>query len=367
MITEVYIDGFRMFKDFKIQFTKLVSLISGLNGTGKSSIIEVVDRLKHFIGNGLTVKKLCPLSDIPVWENREYGRYSTQLGLKLCLNNDTFEYKVKILHNLRDKLSRVDEEYLLVNNNIVFKSLNGRVTVFSSSNKQDSFPIGWDVSGLNLLSSSNEKVALFLDSIQEKIICISLNPYKIQSFNHGNEKNLCFNGENFSAWYAWIKSNCLREAVLAMDDIGQSFPNFNQFDFINHGTAQELISLMTTNSNNTYKISFDQFSHGQKVIAVLYMLIRTCKNDSSILIDEMENFISQVELQPLYDAANQVTEDKQIQFVFISHNEKTLNWYQSDIIFLSLTEDFPPLITIEDYSSESDLSLEDRMWIERNK
>lgn len=365
MISEIYIDGFRLFSGFRLNLKDGATLLCGLNGTGKSSVVEMVHRLKMFIGFGETVDRLCPQDDIPVWEKQPQGAFTTRLGLKLEIMGEIFSYEVEILHNLRDKLSRVEKESLSVKGEIIYKSEQGKVKIFRSDERQGEFPVAWNTSGLHLLDLVNKNASSFIKYIRENIFTVCPNPARMDSFNSGREKTPDYDGQNFSAWYAWIESNHLRQAVEAMEDIAQIFPGFKQFAFVEHGASRELVGKIG-DMEHDYPISFGQFSQGQKALALFYMLVRACPPNSTIMIDEMENHVSIVELQPLYDLANTASEERNIQFVFVSHNPKTINWYQTEAILLSATG-FPATISMEQYNPNPDITIEDRLWIERGQ
>ena len=44
-ITSLYIDDYRLLKDFTINFSKDVSILIGINGSGKSSILECIAQI----------------------------------------------------------------------------------------------------------------------------------------------------------------------------------------------------------------------------------------------------------------------------------------------------------------------------------
>lgn len=365
MISEIYIDGFRLFRDFRLNLKNGATLLCGLNGTGKSSVVETIHRLKMFIGFGATVDCLCPQSDIPVWDQQPQGAFTTRMEFKLDIAEKFFNYEIEIRHNLRDKLSRVEKECLSLNGENLYKSWQGKVRIFRSTEKQGQFPVAWNTSGLHLLDLSNDDASLFIKYIRENIFTVCPNPSRMDSYNSGREKNLDYDCKNFSGWYAWIESNRLRQAVEAMEDIAGVFPGFKQFAFVEHGTSKELVGKLG-DMEHDYPLSFSQFSQGQKALALFYMLVRTCPENSTIMVDEMENHVSIIELQPLYDLANMAVEDRNIQFVFVSHNPKTMNWYQTEAIMLSATG-FPAEISMEEYEPNPDISLEDRLWMKRGQ
>jgi ABC-type cobalamin/Fe3+-siderophores transport system ATPase subunit len=103
-----------------------------------------------------------------------------------------------------------------------------------------------------------------------------------------------------------------------------------------------------------------ELSDGQKMLFVLYSLLANMPDESTLFIDEPENYLAPGELQPWLDAVNDAWEERKIQFIFITHNPKTLNWYHKEAVIFKI-EDEPPRIVAEKNANNTSETLFNRL------
>jgi ABC-type cobalamin/Fe3+-siderophores transport system ATPase subunit len=111
---------------------------------------------------------------------------------------------------------------------------------------------------------------------------------------------------------------------------------------------------------NYYELELRELSDGQKALFVLYSLLANIPDGSTLIIDEPENYLAPGELQPWLDAVNDAWEERDIQFILITHNPKTLNWYHRDAVIFKI-EDEPPRITAERNGNNSSETLFEKL------
>ena len=109
-----------------------------------------------------------------------------------------------------------------------------------------------------------------------------------------------------------------------------------------------------------FDLELRELSDGQKALFVLYSLLANVPNGLTLIIDEPENYLAPGELQPWLDAVNDAWEERDIQFVLITHNPKTLNWYHKEALIFSI-EDEPPRIAAERNSNNTTETLFNRL------
>jgi len=356
MLKKIYIDGFRHFKNFTLTPRQQVTLLSGLNGTGKTTIIEVMSRLQLFLVNSLPVTSLCQQTDIPKWEIKDYGSISSTLGIDFDINEVNYSYEIEVRHNFKESICRVEKEILRIDSRSVFSSISGNADVTSDDNRTFSYPVDWTFTGLMVAERNSSKIREFLRLMRENIFPVSINPFAMSSTHQENEPILNLDGSNFSAWYDYLLGKQIAVVANAFNEISSFVPGFKQFIFDKEGKSKELVADIFINKSQAYRLTFENLSHGQKVLCLLHLLIRICPESSTILIDEFENFLSPVELQPLYDAAQDAFEEKNVQFVFVSHHQKTMNWFEDSAIILSFSGN-PSFVRIDTFSSDSGISI----------
>ena len=71
MLKRLYIHNYKCLVNFEINFDKDISLFLGANGSGKSTIFEVLGKLIDFILNEQKIEALFQNSDKARWLQRE--------------------------------------------------------------------------------------------------------------------------------------------------------------------------------------------------------------------------------------------------------------------------------------------------------
>lgn len=358
ILKKIYIDGFRHFKNFKVEPYPQSTLLCGLNGTGKTTVIEVIHRLQTFFVNASSVTLLCKKSDIPRWEMKEYGSFSCIIGIDVEINDAVYAYEIVLKHNLRDNLCRVDKESLKVDAKPLFSIKAGNATVTTDDHRQLEFPVDWDNSGITLAGRLNSQIRIFLAYMKRNIVALSINPFSDFSETHENGNVLKFDASNFSAWYEKMLDENIAGIASSFDKIKPFIKGFTQFSFSLSGDIKRLTVDIQNPSSEKYRLTFNELSHGQKILCILHLIFHICPENSTILIDEFENFLSPVELQPLYDLIQDMFEEKNTQFIFVSHHQKTLNWFRDSAMVFSLSED-STFVRVDKFPESNNLSIEE--------
>ena len=356
MLKKIYIDGFRHFKNFSFEPYDHATLLSGLNGTGKTSIVETVNKLQLFLVKGLPVTSLCPPCDIPIWAKKVYGDFSTTLGLDLEISDAKYSYELEVRHNFKNSTCRAQRETLKVNGQNVFSSSTGDAEVVTDDNRTFTYPVDWAFTGLMVAERNSSKIKEFLKSISDHIFSISINPFSMASGHQEPAPILDLDGSNFSAWYECLLGRQVATVVKTFAELSSFIPGFKQFVLSKEGKRSFLTADVLISNSQTYQLPFENLSHGQKILCLLHLLIRICPENSTILVDEFENFLAPVELQPLYDVAQDAFEEKNTRFIFVSHHQKTMNWFHDSAFILSFSG-APSFVRLEKFRLENGLDL----------
>ncbi|NES24282.1 MAG: ATP-binding protein [Symploca sp. SIO3E6] len=81
MLKRIYIDNFRCLVNFEIKFEDNVSLFLGANGSGKTTVFEVLRKLRKFIigDSDARVLQVFPKADLTRWETRLIQKFELDL------------------------------------------------------------------------------------------------------------------------------------------------------------------------------------------------------------------------------------------------------------------------------------------------
>ena len=100
MLTRIYLDNILCFTNLELCLEPLAVLL-GDNGSGKTSIIELIDSVRRFVVDGLTVDQFAPSNTLTRWDTRNDQRIILTAEVQAQL----FEYELVITHT-DDRLKR---------------------------------------------------------------------------------------------------------------------------------------------------------------------------------------------------------------------------------------------------------------------
>jgi len=327
MLTELYIDNYKCLVNFT--FTpQNINLLLGENGTGKSTVFEVLRKLKHFITEGTDLSDFSPNS-LTRWQQSPLQSFE----LSVSIQGQNYRYKLSIDHNKQKSLSRIQSEQLFVNEQLLFDFNSGTVRLFRDDfSAGPEFPFDWSRPGLAMINNprqDNQLLTSFKNWMQNLLV-IKPNPMTIGTESRSEETQLSFNCDNFASWYRYLSQEQQAEVIDLTQKLRDIFPGFHSFSMPKDGEIRVLTIGFKTKNADTIFYRLDELSDGQRMIILLYALLYLNSNNNICLcIDEPENFLALPEIQPwllnLYD----LCEDRRMQAFLISHNPEIINYLAS--------------------------------------
>jgi predicted ATPase len=237
--------------------------------------------------------------------------------------------------------------------------------IFTDNKERFNLRADSNISCLITGSKNNSKIRDF-GVLVSNIMSVHLDPSLIaQDFTTGSQI-IGKLGESFAAWNFYNTNSQLQKQFTVMEQCKRFIPGFVAAN--NHSVGDSYRCKVSVEYNGkTYGLALSELSDGQKILFVLYSILSNVPDGSTVLIDEPENFLAPGELQPWLDAVHDEWEERGIQFILISHNPKTLNWYHKEAIMLKIAGE-PPKIVAEKNSADSSAKLFDKLsemeWME---
>ncbi|NTU54185.1 MAG: AAA family ATPase [Chlorobiaceae bacterium] len=327
MLKELYIDNYKCLVNFT--FTpKNINLLLGENGTGKSTVFEVLSILKYFITDGTDLSSF-PSDSLTRWQKTPIQNFE----LSVSLQERNYRYKLTIEHYHPQFRSRIQLEQLFVDEQLLFDFQLGKIRLFNDDfSAGPNYPFHWLRPGLATINprQDNQLLTTFKNWIQNLIV-IKPNPVLMATESKKEEPQLSWYGENFSSWYRYLSQERQAEAFELTQKLREIFTGFHSFRL--QQTGEETRSLQLGFKAENSEIIFyrlDELSDGQRMIVLLYALLYSHGQDNVCLcIDEPENFLALPEIQPwllnLYD----LCQKRGIQAFLISHNPEIINYLAS--------------------------------------
>ena len=366
MIRKLEINNYKLFHNFALELDGGVNLLCGPNGSGKTSVIEIVYALTRFLAIpdhsdtiACSVEDAFPFRTFCRWCTEENGW--GEMSVKLEIESDEqplYIYDLTVRYNFLEKISRVQHESLRLGEALLLRFQEGRIEMFTDDEKKLAFRSDWKRSGLVVGSSNNSRIRRFGKQVAS-LYAFHLVPALMKQDVEKPMETLDLYGENFAAWRFLRATQQLMRQARVVEQSKYFIPGLVDIRYIKKGDWHALAVKVEFNGREN-DIEFNELSDGQKTLLALYSILANIPNGSTVLIDEPENFLALSELQPWLEAMNDAWEERDIQFIIISHNPRTLNWHNKNAMILSL-EGTPPKVVVERRTDDDDDPLVDKL------
>ena len=324
MLKRLYIDNFRCLVNFELNIDS-INLLLGDNGTGKSTVFEVLRKIQTFVLGDSKVEGVFKTYDCTRWQT-----LPTQLfELEILGNDGDYKYELAIEHN--QEKSCVKYERLWFDSQPLLKVELGEVQLFRDNHSLGAtYSFNWSQSLLPSLmpKGDNTKLTWFKERMKRFII-VKIIPSLMVDGSQYEETRLSWHMENFVSWYRYLSQDQGKVAEL-MNIIKEVLEGFVSFKFDSFSEEYKTLKLRFLQSSLEKKIidyRFDELSDGQKVLIALYTLLYgTQSEDYTLCIDEPENFIALPEIQPWLSQLYDFCSEQKIQALLISHHPELINY-----------------------------------------
>lgn len=317
MLKRLYIHNYKCLVNFEINFDKDISLFLGANGSGKSTVFEV---LRKVIGLVLEQKKIVNVfknSDKTRWLQREPE--NSRFEMDIQIKGEIYKYVLTIdLGGYPSEDAKILEEILYYKNEKLFDA------------KEE---IGFDNSrsclfrfGVAIDLEIAHKTRPFWAYLQT-IFVVRINPYSMGAMIEKATPNIESDFSNFSDWFAHLNEQYRKQVSILENNLLDILPGFDYFRIEPVGRGKVLV-VDFKNIPNGY--DFNELSEGQKTLIALYALVYSAPENSVICIDEPENFLALPEIQPWLNELRDQCKERNLQALLISHHPSLINFLAPD-------------------------------------
>lgn len=343
MITRFYVDNYKCLVNFEYK-PQAMELIIGANGSGKSTVFEALDKVRQFAGGKVDAKGLFPVVNRTKWNTKVLQTF------EIDFENDGKEMQYRLEINLESSYSRVEKEVFRISGEVVHESIWATVEGMRYEDEDDTDPFDDHVGEIRLakwrkevagspLSNTNQSmmgefpIRSFGHKLNPMLLC-KLNPPLIPSEIGKAVPRLNSNGSNFASYYLYVlqqKQGAMFEVISHLREVLPGFDSFAVDEDFEQGKRRLMVNFKNLDGAKTkgaapLKFSFDDLSDGQRALIVLYTLLFCALDaDTTLVIDEPENYIALRELQPLIVLMEQRIEESGGQILLISHNQEFIN------------------------------------------
>ena len=316
---------------------KAKQLILGINGTGKSALFAVLGDLRDFAFTGYRGDQLFTPETRTRWQNLSQQSFE----LEITGNGGTYLYTLLVETQETKPRSRVIKETLEFNEKPLIYFEKEQVQLFDDNHKRKAtYPFDSDRSAIAVVGprKGNAKLTWFKGWL-DRLCCLRINPSNMQAEAKGEREEADYYPEddlsNFAAWYGYVVHEHTGEAGNLQKVLREIIDGFDSLNLTTTGrSAKSLRAVfqgpLGTDTRRSRRLplsfDFDELSDGQKSLIGLYTLLQFAIGpESTICIDEPENFLALAEIQPWLMKLNERIEDTGGQVILASHHPELIN------------------------------------------
>ncbi len=335
MISHLYVDNYRCFTNFEWKPGAL-SLLLGDNGSGKTSLFDIVETLRDFVSAPLSTEDAFPWKTLTAWDMRQEQTF--ELGIKG--NGGQYTYRLVIEQNVEIQRSRIRFERLSFDDLVLYEFEKDQAHLHRDDGSPGPvFPVDWSRSAIGTIPSGrdNTRLTWFREHLAH-IHVLSPAPSEMSAVTSREIESPNRHLRDYVSWLRFLV-NDLAFAPRLVDALKPILDGFVGMQFETTGeTTKELRFTFSyeegdpSRPKGAFAVPFDRISDGQRSLVALYTsLIAAEREDATLLWDEPDNYVSLREMQPWLDAVRDLVEEQGKQCVLISHHPELINTLAAEV------------------------------------
>lgn len=358
MLKRIYIDNFRCLVDFELRFDS-IHLFLGQNGSGKSTVFEVLRKLQTFVCDAGKISSIFSINDIPRWKMYPMEVFELEQNFELEIESKQNSYEYKLTINYWPELyPKIKSESLSCNQNFVIKFENGETIIYGDNNLEKTrYPSGVNFS--NLLNINTPEITDFRGCL-ERFIIVKINPSLMKDITEKEEVRLSSYMENYASWYRYLDQHYPQKIAKLKEELQEILSSFVDFNFVKSNPSSWFLNVLfeAEKDKQSYPLSLSELSDGQRALIALYTLITCTQSEDYVLcLDEPENFLALLEIQPWLMELEDLCYGGKLQALLISHHPELINILASSVGYWFEWNGANTPVTIKPIKDESETGL----------
>jgi predicted ATPase len=310
-----------------------VQLLLGGNGSGKSSLFDVLECIRAFLTDGNSASQSFPSSTLTAWDKRREQTF--EIGIRG--SGGVYQYRLVIEHDARNRTIRLKNEELRLDQNKLYLFDGQDAHLFRDDGSAGPvFPKDWSRSGICTIPERQDNALLtaFRRRV-ERIYIFSPDPLRMAAESDAEVARPDRKLHQLASWLRHLH----QESIEAVNGIQSAlkegvFEGLIGFKLAKAGETSRVLkfdfqheSNDPTASTSKYSLNFDQLSDGQRNLVALYTVLHSAVGaDTTVCLDEPDNYVALREIQPWLIELIDRTRDTAGQCFLISHHPELINY-----------------------------------------
>ena len=357
VLRRLYVDNFRSLVNFELKLGQ-INLLMGGNGSGKSSVFAALAALRRIVQGERVAEVLAPAS-CTRWQTRPMQVFE----LDIDGNGTSFRYHLEAVH--RGGRVQIQREVLTVMVDgggieaVVYDRHGDKAMLLTPGPKDfEALLVDVERSALSLVIGrpGNEHAAEFVARIR-RVYMLTINPAAMRGWSEGEDATPAADLANFASWYRHLiqdRGPEMDEAREALRGVLDGFLGLRLRDSGHHEAGRKLVSEWKLGEGTRTSFDFAELSDGQRALIGLYTLLYAHgEDDTTIGVDEPDDFVALPEIQPWLGA---LSERPTLQTLLISHHPEVLNMHAQETGLVFRRDDNGPT-RVERFAAAGDEDL----------
>lgn len=326
MITRIFINNFKGFVNFEMECGRIVFLM-GTNGSGKTSLVEVLHSLAMVIHDGI-IEDFFPAES----RFRFADVAGQQFGMDVNLGERQFRYQLDIGFEGREEKPVVLREAVSSGDLLLFLFEDGQLHLYDDSGTEKA-GLAFDPhrGGLAIAQDSYSSSLTEFRNWASNFLLLRLDPRSVEPVARKGADFLSTDGSNFVAWYESVANADTQtwlEYLRTMQDV---VPGLHAINLTPLRGRDKLLEAVFQAGNRVGSFTLSELSEGQVSLIVLYAIVFFCmRRGTTIALDEPDNYLALAEIEPLLYALEDAAEQSRAQLFVISHHPEIYNRWARD-------------------------------------
>ena len=330
MLQRVYVDNYRCMVNLEFA-PEPVHLIWGLNGSGKSSLFDVLRSLRELVTKGTRVGELFGPESLTRWDTRAEQTFK----LELEGNGGAYRYVLVVEQDRVKRVQRIAREELTFDGGRLYLFEQRETQLYRDDHSEGPrFPSDWSRSGIAGIPGrhDNRRLTWFRERM-ERMFVVRIDPAAMLSRTEAETRYPEGRLSDFASWYRSLALESPSAVGRLRESLREVIGGFGDLILTSAGEHDRILQMDAASTaqpggqGRALRFAFDELSDGERALAALYALLHGAVGaDTTLCIDEPGNFLALPEIQPWLVELREKVEREGGQAIIASHHPEVINY-----------------------------------------